>query len=242
MVRVAIGVVVLAVIVAGVWWGLSRFRGGDEPVDPPPTVPSSEAPPSPGPGSPSPGAGSGAPKELNCAGGNQIAAASQQPIFASSGLQYEAVDGWGFRYDKTQWSWLDDQAVWGTTEIEPADEDWAAGIAIGGVQAAEGFGDPKTATADLVTCMTRYGFANDGRWKVTEEESKDVTVDGLAGHRSVYLLSDGTEAEYPGYQVVALVLDTGQNGSFGTWMSFGPKGESKTAAQIEAAEKTVAQS
>ncbi|SDS55736.1 DUF2510 domain-containing protein [Microlunatus soli] len=237
LVGAAIGVVVIAVIVAGVWWGMARWRSdsGENPVVPLPSG-SASADPSPSAG---PSSGSGKEVDLNCAGGNQVATGSQAPIYASSGLQYEGVKDWGFRYDKTQWSWLDDQAVWGTTKIKPTDQDWAAGIAIGGIRSENGFGDPADAADQLISCLTSYGFMNDGSWKVTEEESEDVTVDGMAGHRTVHLLSDGAQADYPGYRVVTVVLDTGQDGTLGTWMSFAPKGEPTTSAQIEAAEKTL---
>lgn len=234
---VTAGIAVIAVVVGAVTLG-SQFLGDEESegtASAPPTVPASTAPQTPG-GSPGSGGESG---ELNCAGGNQSSTSNEAPIYSSAGLQYEAVDGWGFRYDMSQWTWLDDQAVWGTTKLEPSDEDWAAGIAIGGVKAANGFGDPATAATNLVTCLTRYGWANDGSWKAEEESSKAVTVGGMKGHRSVYLLSNGANETYPGYQVVALALDTGRDGSLGTWMSFAPKGESTSSALIEAAERTI---
>lgn len=232
---VSAGIAVIALIVAGTIV-LPRMLGDEETegaASPPPTMPSSSAPRSPGS---SPGGQGG---ELNCAGGNQNATSNEAPIYSSGGLQYEAVDGWGFRYDMSQWTWLDDQAVWGSTKIEPTTEDWAAGIAIGGVKAANGFGDPATAATNLVTCLTRYGFANDGSWKAEEESSEEVTVGGMKGHRSVYLLSNGSQGTYAGYQVVALALDTGREGTLGTWMSFAPKGESTSSVLIEAAEKTI---
>lgn len=243
-----IGVVALAVIVAAAIL-VPRMLRDDEP-DPPimpnestsadPTAPQTDGPQ---PSSPeSGGSGAPAPGQLNCAGGNQNAVGGKAPIFSAAGLQYEAVKDWTFRFDKTQWTWLDDQAVWGTTKIEPRDEDWAAGIAIGGVRRANGFTEPKSAAAGLVTCLTQYGFMNDGNWKADEEASEDVTVDGMPGHRTSYLLSDGSKGAYPGYEVVALVLDTGADDTLGTWMSFGPKREPTSEVQLKTAEKSIRKS
>lgn len=236
LIGIGIGVVAIALVVTGI---VVIPRLGGDPEEPPATAMPTDQGTAGGPQPSAQPTGSTGPVELNCAGGNQRTTGSQSPIYSSGGLQYEAPEDWGFRFDLSQWTWLDDQAVWGTTDIEPAEEDWAAGVALGGVQAANGFTDPETATENLIKCFLRYGFANDGSWEATKESSEEVTVGEMKGHRAVYLVSDGSNASYPGYQVVALVLDTGRDGSFGSWMSFGPKGESTTSAQIEAAEKSI---
>ncbi|MGO1971906.1 MAG: DUF2510 domain-containing protein [Propionibacteriaceae bacterium] len=236
---VIIGIVVAALVLVLVVVGVivvPRLGGGEE-ADPPPSVePSSSA--SGGPQTP--GTDPGDPAELNCAGGNQNSTSTQSPIYSAGGLQYEAPEDWGFRFDKSQWSWLDDQAVWGTIDVEPKDEEWAAGVALGGVQVANGFSDPKSATTNILECLTTYGFMNEGDWTATEESAEDVTLGDLKGHRAQYLITNGKQTAYPGFEVTVLVLDTGREGSFGTWMSFGPQGESKTAEQIKAAEESIA--
>lgn len=237
---IGVGVAVLALVVLGVIFVPRLLGGKGEQTEPPPSVdPSGPQTPGPTPGSPQ-SPGQGEPAELNCAGGNQNSTGTQSPIYSAGGLQYEAPEDWGFRFDMSQWSWLDDQAVWGTIDVEPKKEDWAAGVALGGVQVANGFNDPKSAAANLIECLTSYGFMNDGNWSASEESAEDVTVGDLEGHRAQYLMSNGEEGTYPGYEVTVLVLDTGREGSFGTWMSFGPKGESKTAEQIKAAEESIA--
>lgn len=237
---IGIGAAVLVLIAAAVFV-VPRLLGDDEETGPPPTTdpPGSAGPQTPG-GPQSPGGDPGDPAELNCAGGNQNSTSTQSPVYSAGGLQYEAPEDWGFRYDMSQWTWLDDQAVWGTTDVEPKEEDWAAGVALGGVQVANGFNDPASSAANVIECLTTYGFMNEGDWTATEESSEEVTVGDLKGHRSEYLMSDGSAGAYPGYQVVVLVMDTGREGSFGTWMSFGPKGEPATAEQIKAAEESIA--
>lgn len=230
---VVLVLVVALVIVVPRVLGDGEETGPTPPVDP--SNPTSGGPQSPGADPSNPGE----PAELNCAGGNQNSTSTQSPIYSAGGLQYEAPEDWGFRFDMSQWTWLDDQAVWGTIDVEPKDEDWAAGVALGGVQAANGFTDPKSATANVIECLTSYGFLNDGNWKADEKSAEDVTVAGLEGHRAEYLITNG-EGSYPGFSVVVLVLDTGREGSLGTWMSFGPEGESKTAEQIKAAEESIA--
>lgn len=188
---------------------------------------------------PTPGTDPSGPTELNCAGGNQQSTSTKSPIYSGGGLQYKAPDTWGFRYDMSQWTWLDDQAVWGTLDVEPKAEEWAVGVALGGVRRANGFTDPAGAVANMMTCLTRYGSFNDGSWKVTEESSDPITVGNLKGHRSAYLLSDGSKKTYKGYQIIAIAVDTGRDGSLGTWMSFAPKDDGVAAAQIRGAELSI---
>lgn len=248
-VLIGVGAAVLALIVLVAVFFMTGVFGGDEEGGPPPPSVEPTAPPSPGQtpgGNESPGGGQSPgtdpqePGELNCAGGNQNSTSSQSKIYSAGGLQYEAPEDWGFRFDKSQWTWLDDQAVWGTTDVEPKDEGWAAGVALGGVQAANGFADPKSAVTNVIECLSTYGIMNEGGWTANEESAEEVTVEDMKGYRAEYLFSNGDSGSYDGYAVTVLVLDTGREGSLGTWMSFGPKGESKTADQLKAAEESIA--
>lgn len=169
-----IGAALAVLVLGGAMVGIWRLTAGDTPVetpsDPPVTTPAEEPTPQDPGSSPSAAA-------LSCAN-SYGAVGDQADEYTSGGLSYTAVDGWGFRFDRTSWSWVDDVAAWGTL----VGDDYAAGIVLGALRTENGFHAPDQAAEATVECLSTHGVFNDRdyTWELAEET---LTVDGMAAHR-----------------------------------------------------------
>ncbi len=154
------GVAALA-IVLGVSAGvIPRLLSPNPPVPPPVTatpspsaVTASQAPLTPGPSTT--GSTTGSPAPLDCTKSNG-AVMPQAQTYTIGGYSITYPDHWGFRYGKQQWTWLSDQAGWGTT----TKDSW--GVMTGRIEPNAGFGSPQFTTTNILTCLTRYGWLNSG--------------------------------------------------------------------------------
>ncbi|MFW6599713.1 DUF2510 domain-containing protein [Propionibacteriaceae bacterium Y2011] len=234
---VGIGVVVVALVVAGIVF-VPRLIGGDGPPEPPVSpgvnTPGTEqtpgTEPTPGGGG-SGGGGGGEVGELNCAGGNGTALGTKSETYTSTGVTITGRADWGFRFDKTQWTWLDDQAAWGTIEAGP-EADMAAGVALGGLHNRNGFTEPEKASADYVECLTTYGPWNDKEYPMTEVSSEAVTIGGMQGWQRVIDITDNEGGTPPETRVTIIVLDSGQPARFASLMGFWPKGDATAEGHV----------
>lgn len=222
---------VVAVVIAAMW----RFTAGDTPTtSPSPTEPAPTNPADPtDPSDPSPDGGQTPPAAVNCAAaGGSID--STAPEYTTGGLRYAAVPGWGFRFDRYTWGWVENVAAWGTL----VGDEYAAGIVVGGLRTEDGFADPQQATEATLECMQTHGSWNDRTydWAMTGSET---TVDGLPAHELSGTVTPGPTDEFPGYTVRIVVVDTGEPDEYGVWISFHPTGDEETGELIELAYSTL---
>lgn len=225
---VPVAVMTLLALAIGFFvWG--QITGDDpEPTDSPtPTPNASES------ADPNPSGSEGEPVEvgaLNCA-----AASSSNfpkgPELRVAGIVVPFPDAeWGFRYDSSQWTWINDLHAWGTIDIEPSDENWAAGIVAGRLEAGNGFGDPEQAAEATVECLTTYGPFNTGaEMEVTSSEA--VTIDGMSGWQMELAFPE--EGQYGHTVLHVITLDAGQAGNLATVIGFHPNGESGTESMVQ---------
>ncbi|MCC2592196.1 DUF2510 domain-containing protein [Tessaracoccus sp. OS52] len=160
--------------------------------------------------------------ELNC-----VAAGSANlpkgPELRVAGIVVPFPDErWGFRFENSQWPWLHDLHAWGSIDIEPRGEAWAAGIVAGRLDASDGFGEPQQAAAAVVECLVTHGPFNTGE-QMVDATSEAVTVGGMAGWSMT--MSYPEEGAYGATVVKVLTIDSGQPGSLAAVIGFYPLGE-----------------
>lgn len=214
------------VLIVAVVLGLIFIPGDDDQsVDPPVSPPVSEVPTA-GPGEESPGPARG---ELDCWAGNQSATGSKETPYISTGLAYEAPDSWGFRFSKDQWTWLDDQAVWGA--IRPS----TRGVALGGLNQQAGFTDPARAGEQHLNCLMQAGVYAAEQTEIEIGETTQVEVNGMEAYQ--------TEATVPGteepLEMQVLVFPTRTSGSVAVWMGFWAPGDEAAKQEVLATRDTI---
>lgn len=92
---------------------------------------------------------------LNCAGGNGITLPNNTR-YQAGGFTLTVPASWTFRYDKSQWTWIDNAANWGT----PVDN--STGVSFGTLAGKNGFHVAQESTKQVAECLTKYGWANSG--------------------------------------------------------------------------------
>lgn len=114
------------------------------------------------------------------------------------------------------------------------EDKWISEYAVGGLPKANDFTDPEQAAEIVMQCLTAStdfytGFA--GREDLKREE---ITVDGKSGYRitSELRVSD-PEVTPGGDQTTVIVLDTGDEESFGLFLGVVPLGDSAKEAELE---------
>ena len=198
-----------------------------------PTDPEESATPSSPPTGPPSSPGASGPAELNCAGGNKVAVNDATTQYSSTGVTITMPGDWGFRLSKDQWGWLDDQAAFGKV-LEPKEDKILAGAVLGGVAARNGFTGPEKATADIITCLNRYGVYNDKEYEQTEVSSEEVTLGGMSGWKRVYEFTDQPDnPNYPKSQITVYVVDSGQPAKMASLLTLAPVGHSEAEAAVE---------
>lgn len=226
---IVVAVVAVIALVAGlVWWS---------PWKPPVVEPTAPPPTQGGPTDPTPGTGSEEPTggELTCTENNEAGMPGEQPEYVGAGMTYDAVPDFGFRLDASQWSWIDDRAAWG----KRVEDGWFAGIVFGGVRQEYGFGpEPDDAAEAFVECLTTYGVWNSSDYQITDQKIEKVDVGGMSGVELTAMVS-GDDDRYPGTAISILILDAGQPGSYGVFMSFWPDGDTESQEKIEKARETL---
>ena len=185
------------------------------------------APPSGGQGTPGTGTG-----ELNCAGGNQVSIDDQATSYSSTGATVTMPADWGFRLQKDQWTWLDDQAAWGTM-IKEGEDSFVTAAVFGGLAERNGFTEPEKATADVITCLNRYGVYNDKDYPQQELASEEVTINEMAGWKRVQEFTESEEGNYPKSVVTVYVLDSGQPAKLVSLVTVAPVGHTQSEEAVE---------
>lgn len=180
-------------------------------------------------GSATPAAPPDAVGELDCAAANSENF-DKGPELRVAGIVVPFPDSqWGFRFDRSQWTWINDLHAWGTVEIEPAGEGWAAGIVAGRLEAGSGFGEPQQAAEAVVECLTTRGAFNTGE-EMGVASSQAVVVDGMPGWSMELRYPE--EGTYGATVLQLLAIDTGQQGSLAVVVGFHPEGEPVTSEVV----------
>lgn len=218
-----VAAVVVALLVGlGAWWVWRAPSADDEPT-PDPTVVATSAGTTPEQVPTEPG-------ELDCAAADSRNLPSG-PELRAAGIvvPFPVHEEWGFRFDSSQWTWLGDLHAWGTVDIEPRGEQWAAGIVVGRLEAGHGFGEPQQAAEAMVECLVTRGPFNTGE-EMAVTTSAAVTVDGMPGWSMEMTYPE--EGEYGATVVRVLTLDAGSDGSIAGVIGFHPEGHSQTRSVI----------
>jgi|GEM_PF-4078118 len=169
--------------------------------------------------------------ELNCAGSNGVSQSDTTTEISSTGVTVTIPDTWGFRFDASQWTWLDDSALFGRRLKDRPGAAFEA-MFLGGVAARNGFTDPERATADIMTCLTRYGVWNDRTYPIVEKGSEPVTVGGMPGWQRTVEIDEGAEGAK--YRLVILVLNSGQPAKFASLTTLAPVDDAAAIATADA--------
>lgn len=201
------------------------FGGGDDPIEPTeplPPVPTTETGGTETGGTetePAPGGG-----ELNCLGGNGRSADAQQSSYSAAGVTVDVPEDWGFRFDKSLWVFLDDQAAWGRT----LDGEEVEGMVLGGLAGYNGFDAPEEASDQVITCIVDYGpYAGEGL-QPEPIDSGSITLGGLDGWQRTFAIDQA------GVRTVfdVNVLDSGDPESLAVVVTFGPESSAATLEQV----------
>lgn len=220
--------VAVALLAALAWWGLPRLLN-PSPVEPSPSVTADETTPETSPTATPEGTGGGEAGELNCAGARS-SNFPKGPEFRVAGIVVPFPDqDWGFRFDASQWTWINDLYAWG--KIIDSKESWVAGIAAGRLEAGNGFGAPEPAAEAVVECLTTYGVLNDFDEAPETVSSEAVTVDGMKGWQIV--LKQPQAGQYGSITLRIIVLDAGQEDNLALAMGFHPTGHQETQSIVD---------
>lgn len=220
--------VVAVALVLGLGWALSGLlttTPGTDPTPAEPTLAESREPTGANSVDPAPtGVG-----ELDCA-----AARSDNypkgPELRVAGIVVPFPDEtWGFRYDSSQWTWINDLHAWGTVDIEPRDEGWAAGIVAGRLQAVNGFGAPEQAAQAVAACLVSHGAFNTGM-EMEVVSSEALVVDGMDGWHLRLAYREG--GVHDATEIDVVTLDAAQAGNLATVIGFHPRGHEATGAEV----------
>lgn len=202
LVGAAVGLAALVGATSLVWWPRGAGGGGSTQ----PTTPSASATPSATP--PARQRSSEPAGTFTCFGGS-VAYSSRQPAYTSYGLVVEAPNDWGVRFDKTQWTWLHEAALWGKNLKDPT------GIALGGVQRDAGF-TWDNALERYQTCLRSPGVLEGA--SVREVGRGATTLAGAPAQQVTFVASGGGQETWHRLYVV----DTGTYGGYATLLEFAP--------------------
>lgn len=212
--KIALAVVAGLVLVGLVAVLIGTVPAMLQPPKPSPTGTSSAVPPPPVASGTVPASAA-----LNCAGGNGVTLGQRANEYASTGVTVTVPSDWGFRFSATQWTWLDDAALWGKG-IGNQSEGRMMGMALGGVAARNGFRTPEQAAQEIYTCLIRYGAYNDREYPMTEESSAAVTIAGMPGWQRVLVMDERPDG--PQVRLTIIVLDSGQPAKLASLVTLAP--------------------
>ncbi|WP_425310037.1 DUF2510 domain-containing protein [Ammonicoccus fulvus] len=225
IIAVAAAVVLALVALGGIF--LTRGNGGGEG----PTV--SPAPASPGAATPgaattpasAPTAGTGgdpvSPPQVTCTGGNDSYTRNRMETYTSTGVRYDGVPDWGFSFDRSYWTWLDDYSAMGDINLDGKKNE--AGIVLGGVRFDNGFVVQEQAGALIASCL-------EGTLSVEEKTTagpvttEEMTLGGMKTYRT-QLDYTAASADAP-LKVSIYVIDSGQPRKWAQIITFHRPGSS----------------
>lgn len=225
LVPLVVGLSVALVVALGVWLLPPLLEGEDDPTeDPSATTPAETSPGETPPGDP-PQVG-----ELDCAAAMSTNFDAGPEIrVAGIVMPFPVHEDWGFRFDSSQWPWVNDLHAWGTVDIEPKGESWAAGVVVGRLEAGNGFGEVQEAAQAVTECLVTYGPFNTGE-EMEVGVSEEVTVDGMPGWSMEMAYPE--EGTYGATHIQVLTLDSGQEGNLAVVIGFNPQGHEETEAVL----------
>lgn len=201
-------------------------------------APSSASPTSPAP-TPSATAPSGPASSaiLSCTGGSASSGSGKSTTYTSAGLAYDAPTTWGWRYDRSQWAWLDDPHVWGRVEGKKESDQAAIGVALGGLAKPNGFTTPQTALDGVSRCLTTGMFAGG---QLRAGQRRQVSVGGVTGEELSFDITDpAASGRYTDYHVIIRVFDLGRTDQLSSVTGFYPTGAPALQSEVDGALATL---
>lgn len=213
-------VAVLAALLVGMW----RLTADDTPTTSPEPTPTGSTNST---ASPTPGSEPSEPIQASCSAGVG-SVDNSATSYEAAGLRYAAVPGWGFRFDRDQWMWVDEVAAWGKLD---QDSDFAAGIVFGELRRDNGFVDLVDAVSSSFECLQNYGPWDpyEFQWNATVVESSVAGMPAIEVHAQV---TPGPDDTYPGYDLHNVVIATDDPEAFALWISFVPTGDNVTKQEV----------
>lgn len=220
--------VVLALVALG---GILLSRGGGQAgptASPGFTAPAATSPDTTSPGATStsgPGStgspGPGSTAQADCGGGNNSYTRNRQETYTSTGVRYDGVPDWGFSFDRSYWTWLDDYSAMGNINLDGGKNE--AGIVLGGVRFENGFVAQDQVGAAIAACF-------EGTLSVEEKTTAGpVTTDQttLGGMKTYRTRLDYTSASSDSpLRVTIYVIDSGQPRKWAQIITFQRPGSS----------------
>lgn len=91
------------------------------------------------------------PSQISCEGGNAEYTRNEMPTYSAAGIAYDGVADWGFSFDPSYWTFLNDHSAMGAIRID-GDDDTSAGIALGGLPKTTGFATVDQAVESALRC------------------------------------------------------------------------------------------
>lgn len=231
LVPLVVALAAALVVALGVWLLPPLLEAGDDSSeDPTATAPVETAPGETAPGTETSQGEPAQVGELDCAAAMSTNFDAGPEIrVAGIVMPFPVHENWGFQFDSSQWPWVNDLHAWGTLDIEPKGETWAAGVVVGRLEAGNGFGDVKQAAEAVTECLVTYGPFNTGE-EMEVGVSQEVTVDGMPGWSMEMAYPE--EGTYGASDIHVLTLDSGQEGNLAVVIGFNPQGHEETAAVL----------
>lgn len=230
-----IGVLVLAVIAAGVWALFIRDPGGDDPLPPRPTRSAWDevVTPTPTP-TPTPTRQSSAPSKSKLCPYTDLSRnnAPADGRRHGGGLSFAEprTEGWNHRILQMV-PWVSDTGGVGKS-ITPL---WFSMIIVGQLDRTEFGDDPEAAAQQVMSCTASSGMYRgfSGRTDTKVEPMQ------LSGRNAFRIESDITVSDQgpaiPGDRVVVIAVDTGDPGHLAIFMASATLGDAATNADVDAA-------
>lgn len=186
----------------------------------PTTTPSGSASTTPTPGATVPAAPPSA--ALDCTKGAGFVN-ERQDTYSSYDLTIDVPGDWGWRYTRTQWTWLNQAAVWGKKSGNSF-----RGFALGGVLRQDGFTSLEDAASGYLQCLSRYGVYNDG----TALAPAPVKLVQVAGRPAVQVDFTGTSGSDRFWNRL-LIVDTGAHEGFASLLGFADDGDEEAKREVQ---------
>lgn len=161
------------------------------------------------------------PPAIHCTGGNDSYTRNRMETYTSTGVRYDGVPGWGFSFDRSYWTWLDDYSAMGDINLDGGKNE--AGIVLGGVRFDNGFVVQEQAGASIAACL-------EGTLSVEEKTTagpvttEEITLGGMKTYRT-QLDYTSASSDTP-LKVNIYVIDSGQPRKWAQIITFHRPGSS----------------
>lgn len=161
------------------------------------------------------------PPAVVCTGGNDSYTRNRMETYTSTGVRYDGVPDWGFSFDRSYWTWLDDYSAMGDISLDGAKNE--AGIVLGGVRFDNGFVVQEQVGESIAACL-------EGTLSVEEKTTagpvttEEITLGGMKTYRT-RLDYTAASSDSP-LKVSIYVIDSGQPRKWAQIITFHRPGSS----------------